>query len=875
MLVEIVPPLKGGECGGSLLWHHDCGMAGAAVPVLCCSLLRRDDRRRRMVEALRAAKLTGEFLDAVDGRELQASAAAVPIYGGWDWSNDDWDQEMEPTQENQLRDRGWAQPSLPVPVLRRLAPFYNRPMRWGEVACALTHRRAWLRALEMGPGPTLILEDDALPAARAGPLLSEVLGELPEEWDVCFLAPTELLGGDMEGLVSRVSAMCYGTNAYLCSQQGAARLLRATEGKDIIPVDELMPALALPNGHPRRDVAALLAGAPRLRLYRLRPGTNLILPAMQSWDSDTEVSLPITAETSNARPACGICGGRQAADHPPGEACIVVRGISSDPLLAAMRRKGFCTMPPLHPELPYQVSSEVDAISAAVRAGRAEQATEWLAPIHEARLRHDVKLPLTAAVVQLLNSVIQEYGWLFRAFVGDTARLIELGAIVAFPGAPPQPWHSDVDFDDEERAEIIQAFVALQDISETHGPTQVLVGSHTRSFHRSWPEARPDPDELERESLTLEAGALAIMAGHAYHRGAGNMSAVPRRLLHFAFMSAGPAPVGFTYHLVNELVQSPVMLDQFPLDLGLSCSFPKLEGTSFATRIQIQCTSSLPILREPCRASSVDADGDLDLSPAPSETSPRICVEMEIRLRHPGGTWQTSDVETSTTLPAGLSLWACDVRLADVLLARPKLAKGRVVLDLGCGCALPSIAAARVAKHVFAADAEDAVLRNAAVNLRRNGAGAVLLRHWQGGSLSEFSWRRKDVRNLRRVALLLCSDPLRSEGSAECFMQTLLTISRWFRTPARFQLGRCWGAKLLMAVELRRYFCMATLREEVLELPRFIALCRRRGFSCRRLAAASLPTHLAVPRPRNVAIFSVRLGRSAIAQRKRRRSRRA
>ncbi|CAE7249255.1 Mettl22 [Symbiodinium sp. CCMP2456] len=587
-------------------------------------------------------------------------------------------------------------------------------------------------------------------------------------------------------------------------------------------------------------------------------------------DELQEVSLPITAEASNARPVCGICGGRQAADHPPGEACIVVRGVSTDPLLAAMRRKGFCTMPPLHPELPHQVSSEVDAISAAVREGRADQATEWLAPIHEARFRHDVKLPLTAAVVQLLNSVIQEYGWLFRAFVGDTAKLIELGAIVAFPGAPPQPWHSDVDFDDGDRADILQAFVALQDISETHGPTQVLVGSHTRGFHRSWQEAKPDPDELERESLTLEAGALAVMAGHAYHRGAENTSAVPRRLLHFAFMAAGPPPVGFTYHLVNELVQSPVTLDQFPLDLGSPCSFPQHESTSFTARTQIQRTSSLPVLREPFRASSVDADGDLDLSPPPSETSARICVEMEIKLRHPGGTWLTSDVET--TLPAGLSLWACDVRLADVLLARPTLAQGRVVLDLGCGCALPSIAAARVAKRVFAADAEDAVLRNAAVNLRRNGAGAVLLRHWQGGSFSEYSWRRKDIRDLRRVALLLCSDPLRSEGSAECFMQTLLTISRWFRTPAQFQLGRRRSVRLLIAVELRRYFCMATLREEVLELPRFRALCRRRGFSCKRLAAASLPTHLAVPRPRNVAIFSVRLGRrSSIAHRKRRR----
>ncbi|CAE7553134.1 unnamed protein product, partial [Symbiodinium microadriaticum] len=591
-------------------------MAGAAVSVLCCSLLRRDDRRRRMAKALRAANLTAEFLDAVDGRELRASATAVPIYGGflaqlwfecpgeffgkkeevriqgWDWSNDDWDQGS--AQENLMSAATTTAALLLLlllllvvlllllPLLRlqlrmccgcgyfyhddgccqygdgdgddrndggngngddgdgdyccqRLAPFYNRPMRWGEAY----HQR---------DGPTLILEDDALPAARAGPLLAE-------EWDVCFLAPTELLGSDVEGLVSRVSTMCYGTNAYLCSQEGAARLLRATEGKDIIPVDELMPALALPTGHPRRVASKLLQ-------------TSIAVPQ--------EVSLPIAAEASNARPVCGICGGRQAADHPPGEACIVVRGISTDPLLAAMRGKGFCTMPPLHPELPYQVSSEVDAIGAAVREGRAVQATEWLAPIHEARLRHDVKLPLTAAVVQLLNSVIQEYGWLFRAlqlhlrigysyascefdeaFVGDTAKLIELGAIVAFPGeeevtlrcAPRQPWHSDVDFDDGDRAEIIQAFVALQDISETHGPTQ----------------AKPDPDELERESLTLEAGALALMAGHAYHRGAGNMSAVPRRLLHFAFMTPGPPPVGFTYHLVNELVQSPVTLDQFPL----------------------------------------------------------------------------------------------------------------------------------------------------------------------------------------------------------------------------------------------------------------------------------------------------------------------
>ena len=44
-------------------------------------------------------------------------------------------------------------------------------------------------------------------------------------------------------------------------------------------------------------------------------------------DELQEVSLPIAAEASNARPVCGICGGRQAADHPPGEARFLFRGL--------------------------------------------------------------------------------------------------------------------------------------------------------------------------------------------------------------------------------------------------------------------------------------------------------------------------------------------------------------------------------------------------------------------------------------------------------------------------------------------------------------------------------------------------------------------
>ncbi|CAE7233343.1 unnamed protein product [Symbiodinium natans] len=708
-----------------------------------------------------------------------------------------------------------------------------------------------------------------MPAPNARPLLSAVLAELPPEWDVCFLAPTDLdRSPDDAGLVSLVSTMCYGTNAYLISAKGAERLLESTEDQDLLPVDELLPALALPQGHPRRDVARLLRDAPKLLLYRLRPGANLIIPALRSWDSDTEASAPVTAVVPVARAPCGICGGLQAADHRPGKACVVARGLSSDPQLAALRGGGFCMMAPLHPVLPGQVAAEVDQISSAVGAGGAEQATEWLAPIHEARLRHDVKLPLTATVVQLLNTVIQEHGWLFRVFLGDTARLVELGAVVACPGAPPQPWHADVDFDDGGGARILQAFVALQDVSENMGPTEVLVGSHTRDFHRSWQQAGQRSDHLARQSLTLDAGALAILDGHVVHRGAGNTSALPRRLLHFAFMSAGRPPPGFTYHLVDELVQTPVTLEHFPLDPeSSSYSLPKKESTMRSERMRVQRSSLLSVLREPRRAVRLDADGDLDVETGSEQTSQQMPVELQIHLRHPGGTWLSPEAivgrhPEKASLPDGLRLWACDVCLADVLLAKPGLACGRVVLDLACGCALPSVAAARVALHVFAVDGQEAVLRNAAVNLRRNGAGATALRCWGRGASPAYRWRREDWPRLKNVRLLLWSDPLREEGSAERLMQTLLGIRRWFRTPARFQLGRSQAPRLLMAVELRRYFSMTTLRDEVLELPHFKALCRRRGFSCKRLAAASLPTRLAIVRPRNVAVFSVRPLRS-------------
>lgn len=64
---------------------------------------------------------------------------------------------------------------LPTAELARLDRLWCRPMRPAEVACALSHRRAW-DSVAAGDGPVLILEDDAILARDTAAVLAALAG---------------------------------------------------------------------------------------------------------------------------------------------------------------------------------------------------------------------------------------------------------------------------------------------------------------------------------------------------------------------------------------------------------------------------------------------------------------------------------------------------------------------------------------------------------------------------------------------------------------------------------------------------------------------------------------------------------------------------
>jgi glycosyl transferase, family 25 len=85
------------------------------------------------------------------------------------------------------------------------------------------------------------------------------------------------------GLVRPAYSYC--TFAYMLSTAGVAALLGSGFERDIIPVDEKLPALYMP--HPRADVRARYP--PRLRAYAFEPPLVMQLPKELA-GSDTETS---------------------------------------------------------------------------------------------------------------------------------------------------------------------------------------------------------------------------------------------------------------------------------------------------------------------------------------------------------------------------------------------------------------------------------------------------------------------------------------------------------------------------------------------------------------------------------------------------------
>ena len=224
------------------------------------NLKRRADRRARMERLLPAAwsvQFTSDWDGPMDGQAIDPDN--LPDFGLYPW---------EIKSDN---------------------PWWSRPLKLGEIGCAISHWMCWQRAAADAADPALILEDDAvLPdhcAARLQLHLAR-LSTIDPHWDLLYVGRWALDDADRtvtKGLVRPGFSYC--TFGYLLSAPGLRKVLGCGFEHALIPVDELLPALYL--DHPREDIRSLYPK--RLRAYALEPPLITQLPKDEA-GSDTEAS---------------------------------------------------------------------------------------------------------------------------------------------------------------------------------------------------------------------------------------------------------------------------------------------------------------------------------------------------------------------------------------------------------------------------------------------------------------------------------------------------------------------------------------------------------------------------------------------------------
>ena len=101
-------------------------------------------------------------------------------------------------------------------------------------------------------------------------------------------------------------------------------------------------------------------------------------------------------------------------------------------------------------------------------------------------IRHDLKLDLQPPVSSAVEELLAALGPSLADCLGTDAVLYELAALVSDPGSPQQPYHPDTSFCEDQGIAVLTAFVALQPIDASMGPTNFVPSSHTAAAHAAF-----------------------------------------------------------------------------------------------------------------------------------------------------------------------------------------------------------------------------------------------------------------------------------------------------------------------------------------------------------------------------------------------------
>ncbi|WP_280267585.1 glycosyltransferase family 25 protein [Nocardia wallacei] len=237
--------------------------AFAVITTYVVNLPRRPDRRawiRTQLPAELPATYTSDLDTVIDGHQLTLAGLHTAGIKLFDWQID---------SDN---------------------PWWNRPLKYGEIGCTLAHLTCWAHAAEHTTTPyILILEDDAILGPAFADDLATGLQQLEQrraQFELLYLGrdplePDQL--ASLPGFVRPGYSHC--SFAYLLTRPALATLLAAGLADAIIPIDEFLPAMYLP--HPRTDVRARFP--PRLAALACDPPLVRQRPKADA-GSDTEDS---------------------------------------------------------------------------------------------------------------------------------------------------------------------------------------------------------------------------------------------------------------------------------------------------------------------------------------------------------------------------------------------------------------------------------------------------------------------------------------------------------------------------------------------------------------------------------------------------------
>jgi collagen beta-1,O-galactosyltransferase len=178
--------------------------------------------------------------------------------------------------------------------------WWSRPLKYGEVGCSLAHHAVWERAHLRRADFCVVLEDDAvLPeqfARRVEDLVTEAAAARIQ-WDLLYLGRFKLNYPDAPATPSLVRpGYSHCSFAYVLTARGVEVCLQQSLRKDIIPVDEFLPALYC--DHPRADVRVRFPCS--LQAVAADPPLVMQLPKPEG-GSDTEAT-PFVAATCRRMP---------------------------------------------------------------------------------------------------------------------------------------------------------------------------------------------------------------------------------------------------------------------------------------------------------------------------------------------------------------------------------------------------------------------------------------------------------------------------------------------------------------------------------------------------------------------------------------------